>query len=76
MAFGIALDKLISGAISSDPMTVAEVIKHFGGVGATARALDIKQPSVSKWRKNKSIPYLRQLDIEKRTKGKLKAEGK
>lgn len=57
-------------------MTVSEVIKHFGGVGATARALEIKQPSVSKWRKNKCIPYLRQLDIEKRTKGKLKAEGK
>lgn len=57
-------------------MTVNEVIKFFGGVGATARAMGIKQPSVSKWRKNKRIPYLRQLDIEKHTEGKLKADGK
>jgi DNA-binding transcriptional regulator YdaS (Cro superfamily) len=55
-------------------MTVSEVIKHFGGVGATARALDIKQPSVSKWRRNKSIPWMRQLHIERVTKGKLKAD--
>lgn len=57
-------------------MTVAEVIKFFGGVGATARALALKQPSVSKWRKNKQIPYLRQLDIEKVSKGKLRADAK
>lgn len=70
------IDKAMSIPLYSRPMTVSEVIKFFGGVGATARALEIKQPSVSKWRKNKQIPYFRQLDIEKRTKGKLKAEGK
>jgi len=57
-------------------MTVTQVIEFFGGVGATARALDLKQPSVSKWRKNKRIPYLRQLHIQATTKGKLKADGK
>lgn len=56
-------------------MTVTQVIEFFGGVGATARALDLKQPSISKWRKNKSIPWMRQLHIERVTKGKLKADG-
>ena len=55
-------------------MTVTQVIKFFGGVHATARALNLAQPSVSRWRKNKVIPYLRQLDIERRTNGKLKAD--
>jgi DNA-binding transcriptional regulator YdaS (Cro superfamily) len=55
-------------------MTPTQVIKHFGGVHATARALGIRQPSVSEWRRNKKVPYFRQLDIEKLTKYKLKAE--
>jgi len=56
-------------------MTPAQVIKFFGGVGAAARALGIKQPSVSVWRRKGRIPRLRQLDIEKKTDGKLKADG-
>lgn len=53
-------------------MIYAEVIKHFGSQAAAAKALGIKQPSVAYWKTN-GIPYLRQLQIEKLTHGRLKA---
>jgi DNA-binding transcriptional regulator YdaS (Cro superfamily) len=56
-------------------MTPAQVIKFFGGVGAAARGLGISQPAVSVWKRKGRIPRLRQLDIEKKTDGKLRAEG-
>ena len=49
------------------------VIKFFGGVNATARALGIKQASVSRWRKMGVVPALRQLHVERASGGKLKA---
>lgn len=53
-------------------MKTKDVLKHFGGQGGTARALGIKQPSVAKW--GKYPPPLRQLQIERKTRGLLKAE--
>ena len=55
-------------------MTPQQVIDHFGGVTAAARALELSQPTVSEWKQNDRIPYLRQLDIERKTKKALKAD--
>ena len=55
-------------------MTVHEVIKYFGGVGATARALKIESPSVSEWLRRRKVPLLRQFQIEHISKGKLKVK--
>lgn len=52
-------------------MKKADVISFFGGVSATARALGLAQPSVTVWRD--PLPVLRQLMIERVTKGKLRA---
>jgi DNA-binding transcriptional regulator YdaS (Cro superfamily) len=57
-------------------MNPAQVIKFFGGVGATARALGLSQPAVSVWKRNGRISYLRQLQIQEVTNGKLKAEAR
>lgn len=53
-------------------MKKADVIRFFGTQENTAKVLKIKQPSVCKW--GTVIPRLRALEIEKITKGKLKAE--
>jgi len=55
-------------------MTPSQVVKHFGGQRAAARELEVTQPSVWGWVRDRKIPYLRQLDIERRTNGKLKAD--
>lgn len=52
-------------------MTKTEVLNHFGGAVATARALGISQPSVSNW--SEDLPELRQLEIENLTAGVLRA---
>ncbi len=52
-------------------MKKSDVIKHFGGVVETAKALGIKSQSVSCW--PELIPELRAFQIEKITSGKLKA---
>ena len=49
-----------------------DVIKHFGGVVETAKALGIKSQSVSGWPED--VPKLRAFQIEKITSGKLKAD--
>lgn len=53
-------------------MTKDEVIRHFGSVSATARALGIRQPSVTNW--GEYPPADRQLQIQVLTGGKLRAE--
>jgi transcriptional repressor of cell division inhibition gene dicB len=53
-------------------MLTANVIKHFGSQVAVARALKIKAPSVADW--GRHVPPLRQLQIEKLTGGKLRAD--
>lgn len=53
-------------------MTKDEAIKHFGSVSATARALNIKQPSVTNW--GEFPPADRQMQIQLVTGGQLRAE--
>lgn len=50
-------------------MNKQQVIDFFGGVSATAAALGISQPSVSNW--TSRLPELRQLQIERLTRGAL-----
>lgn len=53
-------------------MTFQELIDYFGSQQKAAAKLGIKQPSISRWQKT-GIRYLRQLDIERITKGALRA---
>jgi DNA-binding transcriptional regulator YdaS (Cro superfamily) len=52
-------------------MLKQEVLDHFGGASATAAALGVSQPSVSNWAD--PLPELRQLQIERKTGGALRA---
>lgn len=53
-------------------MTSEQVFKHFKGKARAAVALGIKVPSVYGW--GRYPPKLRQLQVERITGGKLKAE--
>lgn len=53
-------------------MRTRDVIEHFGSQAAVAHALGIKPPSVAGW--GDRVPDLRQLQIERITNGKLRAE--
>ena len=53
-------------------MTYNELIRHYGSQAKAARALGLSPPSVWAW-KGGEIPDLRQIEIQKRTGGKLKA---
>lgn len=55
-------------------MTVDELISFFGSISATARALGVKDPSVSEWRATGVVPELRQYQAELATNGRLKAD--
>jgi|26BtaG_2_1085354.scaffolds.fasta_scaffold67583_2 DNA-binding transcriptional regulator YdaS (Cro superfamily) len=53
-------------------MQKADVIDYFGGVSSAAKALGITSNAVSQW--GESVPPLRQYQIERITRGKLKAD--
>ncbi len=53
-------------------MTKEEAIKYYGSQSAVAEAIGIVQVSVCKW--GEYPPELRQIQLERATKGKLKAE--
>jgi transcriptional repressor of cell division inhibition gene dicB len=55
-------------------MRTKDVIAHFGSQAAVARALGIAQPSVATW--PEEPPPLRQLQLERLTSGKLRADPK
>ena len=55
-------------------MTAKELISFFGGVAAAARALGVKDPSVSQWKATGVVPELRQYQAEIASGGRLKAE--
>lgn len=55
-------------------MTADELISFFGGVAATARALGVKDPSVSEWKATGVVPELRQYQAEIASGGQLKAD--
>lgn len=52
-------------------MLTKDAIAYFGSQAALARALGIKQPSIASW--GESVPPLRQLQIERISKGELTA---
>jgi len=54
-------------------MTYDQLIRHFGSQASIARALNLSSPSVWEWQTN-GIPDERQLELERLTDGKLKAE--
>ena len=49
-------------------------INHVGNQTEAAKALRVSQPAIAKWVANGNVPELRQYQIEKITKGKLKCE--
>ena len=51
-------------------MRTATAIEHFGSQALLARALGLKQPSISEW--GEKVPWRRQLQIEHCTNGALK----
>lgn len=51
-------------------MTKSQAIKHFGSISALARALSVTYEAVRQW---EVVPELRQYQIERITKGALKA---
>jgi DNA-binding transcriptional regulator YdaS (Cro superfamily) len=53
-------------------MKTEQVLKHYGTQMEVAKALGITQPTVSEW--GEYPPVLRQIQIERDTAGKLKAE--
>lgn len=53
-------------------MRTTDVLEHFKTQKAVARALGIRQPSVALW--GEFPPPARQLQIQKLTRGRLKAE--
>jgi DNA-binding transcriptional regulator YdaS (Cro superfamily) len=55
-------------------MTYDQLIAHFGSQHKAAIRLGLTQPSVAAWRKADKIPPLRQLQYQKATRGKLKAD--
>lgn len=60
------------GIPNNEGMRTSDAIEWFGGKAALAKALDLATPSVYEW--GEFPPPLRQIQIEKVTRGKLKAE--
>jgi DNA-binding transcriptional regulator YdaS (Cro superfamily) len=54
-------------------MTKIQAIHHFGSVSALAKALGVTYEAVRQWGQ---VPELRQYQIERITKGALKADQK
>ena len=54
-------------------MTPKQVVEHFGGVANTAKALKMSRQIIYQWTWDQRIPELRQLWIERKTNGKLRA---
>ncbi|GLO23531.1 Cro/CI family transcriptional regulator [Pseudomonas putida] len=54
-------------------MTKSQAIKHFGSISALAKALGVTYEAVRQWQE---VPELRQYQIERLTRGDLKADQK
>lgn len=55
-------------------MRARELVDHFGGLTAAAKAMGVKPPSVSEWLDKDEVPLGRQCQAEIITSGKLKAD--
>lgn len=56
-------------------MTPEDVITHYGSQAAAARALGIpNRCTVWQWVRRGQVPWLRQCEIQIKTRGRLKAE--
>lgn len=55
-------------------MTLSEAVSHFGSLAKMARSLGVSTAATARWSNNDRVPMLRQYQIEKLTKGKLKAD--
>lgn len=55
-------------------MTLGDAVAHFGSLAKMGRALGISTAATARWSNNDRVPMLRQYQIEKLTKGKLKAD--
>lgn len=51
-------------------MTKSQAVHHFGSISALAKALGVTYEAVRQWRQ---VPELRQYQIERITKGALRA---
>ena len=51
-------------------MRTSTAIKFYGSQAALARALKVKQPSICNW--GRDVPWMRQLDLELLTGGRLR----
>lgn len=69
----MAIDETL-GFPNNARMTPDELIAHFGGLSAAARALGVKPPSVSEWKAAGRVPRVRQYQIEVVTDGALRAD--
>ena len=54
-------------------MTYEQLLKHFGSQADIARAFGVTQPSVAEW-KERGVPPLRQVQGERLTNNKLRAD--
>ena len=61
------------GVPHNPAMRYSDLVDFYGSAAAAARAIGVQPPSVAEWKLN-GIPALRQLHIEKLTKGRLKAD--
>lgn len=50
-----------------------ELLKHFGGQAALAKALNVTRGAVCQWVTSGSIPAFRAIEIEQLTRGEFKA---
>ena len=54
-------------------MTIEDVVKHFGSITNTAKALKVSRPMIYRWQEN-GIPIQYKCYIEYKTKGALKVD--
>lgn len=59
---------------AKDQSPLEKAIAIIGGTNATARALGIKPPAVSRWRRTGQVPVNRCPDLERLTNGAVTRE--
>lgn len=54
-------------------MNTDQILQHYGSPSEAARKLGVRRQAFYEWREN-GIPFTRQIGIEARTRGTLKAD--